>query len=64
MPFARRSQNIKKGMKHLISPEEQCVQGFHAMVLSLITGVPLAARRQFDSAPETIFSFHINVTEI
>ena len=45
--------NIKKGnTKNSISPEEQYVQGFHAMALSLIMGVPLAAHRQFDSAPE------------
>jgi len=41
-------------MKHLTQPEEQYVQGFHAMALSRIMGVLLVAHRQFDSAPETI----------
>jgi hypothetical protein len=50
---------IKEGsMNNLISPEEQYVQGFHAMALFLIMGVPLAARRQFDSAPERICNLH------
>jgi hypothetical protein len=45
-------------MTNLISPEEQYVQEFHAMALSLIMDVPLAAHRQFDSAPETICNLH------
>lgn len=48
-------------MKHLTQPEEQYVQGFHAVALSLIMGVTLAAQRQFDSAPERI---RINITSI
>lgn len=48
-------------MNHLTQPEEQYVQGFHAVALSLLRGVPLAARRQFDSAPERIC---INSTSI
>jgi len=48
-------------MKHLTQPEEQYVQGFHSVALSLIMGVPLTAHRQFDSAPERIC---INSTSI
>ena len=45
-------EHQERQQKEFISPEEPYVQGFHAMALSLIMGVPLAAHRQFDSAPE------------